>query len=291
MHINVHLIPFPYWIAVILLLLTSQAMASALPRADPVPGGVALVALDWDSLHPPRVEYEGRRLMVLRDQDHWVAVVGIGLNATPGEHRVSLLHDEGNNTYRFTVRDKAYESQHITISDKRKVNPNQLDLKRIGRERKLIRAALDTWEETPSVPLPLRLPVDGRLSSPYGLRRFFNKQPRKPHSGLDIAAPKGTPVHSAQAGRVVATGDYFFNGRTVFVNHGQGLITMYCHLDSIAVEPGARIEKGEPIGTVGMTGRVTGPHLHWGVSLNRNMVDPSLLLPEAAVDDGSSARP
>ncbi len=285
MQMNDPLIPFPYWIAVILLLLTSEAMASVLPRTEPVPGGVALIALDWDSRHPPRVEYEGRRLMVLRDRDRWVAVVGIGLNAKPGEHSLNLLHDQGNNTYRFTVRDKAYETQHITISDKRKVNPNQLDLKRIGRERKLIRAALDTWEETPSVPLPLRLPVDGRLSSPYGLRRFFNKQPRKPHSGLDIAAPKGTPVHSAQSGRVVATGDYFFNGKTVFVNHGQGLITMYCHLDSIAVVPDAQVEKGEPIGTVGMTGRVTGPHLHWGVSLNRNMVDPSLLLPETAVDE------
>ena len=291
MRTNERRILFPYWMTVTLLLLSSQAMASALPRADPVPGGVALVALDWDFRHPPRVEYEGRRLMVLKDQDRWVAVVGIGLSAKPGEHRVRVLHDEGNNTYRFTVRDKTYASQHITISNKRKVNPNQLDLKRIGRERKLIRAALDTWEETPNVPLPLGLPVDGRLSSPYGLRRFFNKQPRKPHSGLDIAAPTGTPVHSAQAGRVVATGDYFFNGKTVFVNHGQGLITMYCHLDSIAVEPGARIEQGEPIGTVGMTGRVTGPHLHWGVSLNRNMVDPSLLLPETALDDASTARP
>ena len=265
------------WTAVGLLMLTTQATAAVLPRSDPVPGGVALVPLEWTSSHPPRVEYEGRRLMVLRDEDRWVAVVGIGLNAKPGEHRVSLHRGTTNSTYRFTVRDKTYKTQHITITDKRKVNPNRLDLERIGRERRLIRAALDTWEETETVPLPLRLPVDGRLSSPYGLRRFFNKQPRKPHSGLDIAAPKGTPVHSAQSGQVVATGDYFFNGKTVFLNHGQGLVTMYCHLDSIAVEPGRQVAKGEAIGTVGMTGRVTGPHLHWGVSLKRNMVDPSLL--------------
>ena len=218
--------------------------------------------------------------MVLKDQDRWVAVVGIGLNAKPGEHRVTLVHGDSNDSYRFTVRDKGYKTQHITIKDKRKVNPNKLDMERIGRERKLIRAALDTWEESETVPLPLMLPVDGRLSSPYGLRRFFNKQPRKPHSGLDIAAPTGTPVVSAQSGQVVATGDFFFNGKTVFVDHGQGLITMYCHLDSITAESGQRVNKGEPIGTVGMTGRVTGPHLHWGVSLNRNMVDPSLLLAE-----------
>ena len=282
----------PYGIPLLLLLLTNQVTASVLPRAESVPGGVALIALDWDSRYPPRVEYEGRRIMVLRDHGGWVAVVGIGLHAEPGEHHIKLLHEAGNSTYPFTVRDKAYETQHITISDKRKVNPNQMDLKRIGRERKLIRAALDTWEQTSSVALPLRLPVDGRLSSPYGLRRFFNKQPRKPHSGLDIAAPQGTPVHSAQSGQVVATGDYFFNGKTVFVNHGQGLVTMYCHLNSIAVQPGTRVEQGEPIGTVGMTGRVTGPHLHWGVSLNRNMVDPSLLLPAPTPDDDeATARP
>ncbi len=291
MQTNNPLVLFPYWISVLLLLLTNQVTASVLPRAEPVPGGVALVALDGHSRKAPRVEYEGRRIMVLRDRERWVAVVGIGLGAKPGEHHINLLHEGGNSTYPFTVRDKAYETQHITISDKRKVNPNKLDLERIGRERKLIRAALDTWEQTPSVPLPLSLPVDGRLSSPYGLRRFFNEQPRKPHSGLDIAAPKGTPVRSAQSGQVVATGDYFFNGKTVFVNHGQGLVTMYCHLDSIAVEPGSRVERGEPIGTVGMTGRVTGPHLHWGVSLNRNMVDPSLLLPEPAPADKSTVRP
>ncbi len=274
------------WTGLALLFLATQATASVLPRADSVPGGVALIPLRWDAPSPPRVEYQGRRLMVLRDRDKWVAVVGIALSAKPGEHRISLLHGKQDQTYRFTVQNKTYKTQHITITNKRKVNPNKLDLKRIGRERKLIRAALDGWEETESVPLPLRLPVEGRLSSPYGLRRFFNKQPRKPHSGLDIAAPRGTPVHSAQSGKVVATGDYFFNGKTVFVDHGQGLVTMYCHLDSITVEAGQRVSEGEAIGTVGMTGRVTGPHLHWGVSLNRNMVDPSLLLPaeQAAVD-------
>jgi len=250
-----------------------------LPKHSPVPGGVAIIKLDTlDKAAPDKVMYGDYPVLVSKNKTHYVAIVGINLSAELGEHKVRVFYGNKVQLQRFNVNDKAYRTQHLTIKNKRKVNPNENDMKRITSETERIGKALKHWSANDDVVYEFALPTQGRISSSFGSRRFFNKQPRRPHSGMDIGAAKGTDIVSPAPGVVIDTGDYFFNGNTVFIDHGQGLVTMYCHMDKIDVNVGDRVNTGDRLGAVGMTGRVTGPHLHWSVSLNNARVDPALFL-------------
>jgi len=251
------------------------------PQANPVPGGIAIVQLNPIQQPAPVAYYGKQRVLIRKNTQYWEAVVGIPLSAKVGIHQLKI---EGNGkTYSrdFSVAAKDYATQHITLKNKRMVNPYAKDLERIRKEKKIILHALASWSDKPNVQTRFILPVDGELGSPFGLRRFFNGEPRRPHSGLDIAAPEGTLIRAPADGVVVNTGDYFFNGNSVFVDHGQGLVTMFCHLSDIEVETGTVVKQGDVLGKVGMTGRVTGPHLHWSVSLNNTRVEPMLFLTPA----------
>jgi murein DD-endopeptidase MepM/ murein hydrolase activator NlpD len=255
--------------------------AAELPHA-PRPGGIAVVALPETAVPPARVTLDDRRVMIRRQDERWMAVAGIPLDRAPGAAALTVtLADGSTREVTFEVGEADYATQHLTVPNRRHVTPDPADLERIGREREVIDAALTRFSETATPALSFDAPVPGRRSSSFGLRRFFNDQPRSPHKGMDIAAAKGTPITTPLPGRVLATGDYFFNGNTVIVDHGQGLITLYCHLERIDVTEGEELAAGAGLGTVGATGRVTGPHLHWGVYLNGTAVDPSLFLPPA----------
>lgn len=262
-----------------LLLIGSAAMVNAadryIPKTVAVPGGVVVAPLYLDSQTPPHVSFNGRQAMVFRTENGWSALVGIPLRTKPG--RVFIKRDELPPIY-INVADKAYETQKIKLPTQKYVEPSPASLERYQRERELSQTALSTWsDEFEPLLEPLQWPIDGRVSGSFGLRRVYNGQARQPHSGIDLAAPTGTPIKAPAPGRVVLTGDFFFNGNTIFVDHGLGLITMYCHLDSFNVTEGQVVATGDVLGTVGATGRVTGPHLHWSVSLNGAMVDPVLL--------------
>jgi murein DD-endopeptidase MepM/ murein hydrolase activator NlpD len=241
----------------------------------PVPGGVAVVTLpEQDSA--PRVRYQDQPVLVIReDTQRWIAIAGIPLTVKPGTEQ--LLLDNGQKLS-FDVGNRNYPAQHIKLSNQQHVTPDPEHLKRIQRELDEQINAYKTFSSRQPSNLMLDRPVDGRLSSAFGLRRIFNGEERNPHSGLDFAAPTGTPIKSPAAGEVILVGDYFFNGKTVFVDHGQGLISMFCHLSSIDVKVGDELGRGEVLGKVGATGRATGPHLHWNVSLNNARVDPSIFI-------------
>ncbi|WP_339778554.1 peptidoglycan DD-metalloendopeptidase family protein [uncultured Methylophaga sp.] len=266
---------FRYWL---ILLVCSPAWA--LPQQFPVPGGVVILPLEIEGNVAPEVTYQKQQVMVVKQDSQWQAVVGIPLSAEPGNHKILVENQGALSSFIFEVKDKAYPTQRINVPDDRKVNPYAEDMDRIGAETAKINKALRHWRASDSVPFNFVWPIEGRVSGLFGRRRVFNGEERNPHSGIDIAAATGTEIMAPANGIVTDTGDYFFNGNTVMIDHGQGLVTMFCHLDRIDVKAGQNIQQGDIIGTVGATGRVTGPHLHLGVSLNDARVEPLLFFPE-----------
>ena len=238
---------------------------------------------DEAGLRGVEARWEGHRVPFVRRGAAWVAVVGVDLDAKPGAHAAELTfrYDDGHTrtaSETVTVQRQQFLTTKLTVED-RYVELSDEDAARASdeaRETGAIYATLTPeryWDE-PFL-APIRGAKDGRN---FGHRRVFNGQPRAPHSGADLKADVGTPVYAANRGRVVLAKDLFYSGNAVFVDHGLGLYTIYLHLSKIEVAPGAIVERGQRLGLAGATGRVTGPHLHWGVRIVDARVDPFSLL-------------
>jgi murein DD-endopeptidase MepM/ murein hydrolase activator NlpD len=253
--------------------LAGAGEAAVAIKSAPFPGGVAIVPIQGRNT-PPRVTYRGEAVLARHSAAGWQAVVGIPLSAKPG---VESLEVDGH-AVSFTIRPKRYPEQRIRLKDQRQVTPSQEDAARIAKEQALMAPAWKAWPEGFVPSLRFRQPTPGTLTGSFGLRRIFNGEPRAPHSGLDIKAPAGRVVRAPAAGVVVLTGDFFFSGNAVFLAHGEGVVSLFAHLSKISVKRGQVLQAGDPLGEVGMTGRATGPHLHWSLSLNNARVDPRLFL-------------
>ncbi|HEV8646828.1 MAG TPA: peptidoglycan DD-metalloendopeptidase family protein [Burkholderiales bacterium] len=258
--------------------LSDRAFSDELPRHASVPGGVAVVNLGPEP-SPPLARFNGERVLVAGDASGWYAVVGIPLDAKVGAALPLTVEraEREPETIALEIGRKRYATQHLSVRPEQ-VELSPADLARHEQERAHLRNVLRTFSESAPDSLLLLQPCEGRRSDSFGKRRFFNRQPRSPHNGLDIAAPDGTPVVAAGAGNVLDIGDYFFSGRTLILDHGRGFLTLYAHLSAIDANTGDRVRAGKRIASIGASGRVTGPHLHFSVYLNASAVDPELFI-------------
>ncbi len=262
-----------------MVLITLSSFCLALPQESRTLGGIALIPLPEYAPLDLKVIFSDVQAPIITSENGRTAVVGIPLTATVGEATLQLTATNFSDSINFSIANKDYPEQRITLKDTNKVSPNEAELARYAREAAEQKAVYKTFTPLATNNWPtFQMPIRGEFSSPFGLKRFFNGEARDPHSGLDIAAAEGKTAYAPADGTVVQTGDYFFNGQTVMIDHGQGVISMLCHLSKINVTIGQTLKRGDAIGKVGHTGRATGPHLHWGLSINNARVNPLLVI-------------
>jgi murein DD-endopeptidase MepM/ murein hydrolase activator NlpD len=245
----------------------------ALQLEQPAEPGLEAVTVHW----------QDRAVPFVRRADGWITIIGVDLDVETGEYAAELALRFADDrvetrTQPIEVRGKDYPTTELTVEPKYvQLSPeNQERSARDSREIAAVYAELTPqayWSEPFASPIP---GVQGGRN--FGHRRVFNGEPRAPHSGADLRAATGDDIRAANAGRVALAKDLFFSGNAVFIDHGLGVYTTYLHLSEILVEPGQMVGRGELIGRAGETGRVTGPHLHWGVRILDARVDPFSLL-------------
>ncbi len=273
------------YLATALLLAASVAWAGPGVQLDPerpAPGEVFAVRVPGaDAAGPWEISFDGHRFPLWPAADGgWEGLAAVDRDSVPGVRELRVLGPEGEAPLaaaQVTVGTRTYAEQRLTVSESM-VTLSPEDQARAGREAALIREALAGRSPRRLWAGPFRTPVEGPLSSAFGVRRLYNGKPKGYHSGLDIAAPRGTPVLAAAAGEVALAGDFFYTGNTVFLDHGLGLFTAYFHLDSLEASQGQALAAGAVLGRVGSTGRSTGAHLHWGVYLAGLKADPLSLV-------------
>jgi len=289
----------------ILLLLLGAATGATRGASEPdleirvlarsiVPGEAARVLVaSREPLVSLRGTFAGRALFFQRhepwlppqDRELWSAWSVVDLGAKPGSRRVEIAGravsgKKVHATRTVRVLPKEFPTQRLRVESRYVTPPSEAE-ERIAREREHLAAVYATCTPIPPVSRPFLAPVPGSPSSPFGTRRILNGVPREPHPGIDLPAAEGDPVRAAGPGRVVVAAELYYSGRTVILDHGGGLFTLYGHLSRIDVNEKAWVESGQLLGLAGATGRATGPHLHWGAKVGDRPFDPSSLLDPA----------
>lgn len=263
---------------VILLFITTSVFALS---NHPYQGGVALIELKG-FIQKPKLFYKAKEAKVIKQNNKYFAAIGIGLDEKVGKKHIVAVTPDKKEDFYFDIEKKAYKKEYIKLKTNKHVNLSKENLKRYYKDRDLSKKVLSSFNKNISCNLNFIAPLQGRLTSEFGKKRYFNGKPKSPHKGVDIAAKKGTPIAAAEDGIVVIRDNFFFNGNTIYLDHGEGVVSIYCHMSKFAVKKGDFVYKGETIGYVGSTGRVTGSHLHFGIVLNKESVDPAIFIKDYA---------
>lgn len=262
---------------ILLLVLCNNLFATDLSFLEhPVNGGIKVIDFETNLSNPKAFFYGNQVLVNKVKNNHFQAIVGIPTGASIGTHSV-VIKAFSEKTINFKISDARYTKQYITLTGKKKkfvdLNNNQID--RVIKEKKQLQQAKNTFSEALLFDKFIK-PTTGIKTGVFGSQRFFNNKPRRPHSGVDYANKVGTNILAFSSGKVILTGDFYFNGKAVFIDHGQGLLSVYIHLDKILVNAGDMVKTGDTIAKMGQTGRATGPHLHFGIYLNKVVVNPEV---------------
>ncbi len=247
-------------------------------------GGISeIVFHEKDGCRIMDVRFDNRSLVLKKmGTGRYLGLIGAGLKEKPGRKKLAVRISSRDGGSRIiaryvSVERKKYPEEHLKVPGRMVEFPPDI-LKRVLADQKAVKKACGSV--TPEIywEIPFIWPVKSKILSPFGLRRFFNGKPRSPHSGVDLRAGKGTPIKAPNNGKVTLVRDCYLSGNTVVIDHGGGLFTLYAHLSRVLVKRGQMVRKGDTIGLAGASGRATGPHLHWGLSLLDSRVDPAQLM-------------
>ena len=246
------------------------------PIHSPYPGGVVSADIANIKFNDKKINSEGLKSYICKYSfNKYKILIPIPLDFS--KNRVEIKQDDMLlNT--IEILEKDYRESRITISNQEYVSPSKDLLPRIREEYELSQGAKNTVSLSKIKNWKMIIPVQGVMSSEFGVKRFINNEPRNRHSGMDIAAPEGTEVIAPLSGEIIIASNFFYKGNVIYVNHGAGLVSSYSHLSKIEVKNGDKIKTGDIIGLVGKTGRVTGPHLHWEIYLMGVAINPEIFL-------------
>ena len=252
-----------------------------------VKGGISIHEISKKQFHQ-NLSYNGVKLATYHHDNRYYLLYGIPYGSKIGKTSLKIKNDSEYFNINFDIKKRDFKTQHIRVA-KKYTEPNKNDFERIKNERARKLKAKSFWYEN-DIDLNFILPVEGIITGEFGTRRFYNDKEGRFHNGIDIAAKKGTLISAPSSGKVVLTGNYYYNGKFVYLDHGKGLKSVFIHLDEILVKDGQLVKKGEFIGKIGSTGVSTGPHLHWSITLNNVYINPLMFMDKSLIKHFSLER-